>query len=965
MSRNRGRASGRGGLGQPLCFCTEIDPEIQKERCAIDILTLNDLFAALFRPAEGERPVVRQPRRPQREALFELFFPDELVARYADKSKSNLTWFFTSDARNKSVRRSLVALLSEDARSVTDETHRKCREALWPRAGHPVFDAAALRAALECVRVPAATDGKLRITRAGAGGAPGLLERFFDVDEAAALSRVILTLAVGADAPLNVMAEVWRDDADGEIDFMRQDDSVAGAVRYCRMLDLQGRRQRAFEGFEAVARRLDRPAQTVDESMLYCRLGEMLFTGDGCARDEKAAQAYDRLGCLDENPKSWLQLSAHLSGQEARRALEHAAELGYGPAIRQLGLAWMNGSARLATQRNLDTARRWFQRGMTVPGADGAECACMLGRLYEAQGERDAAVNAYRIAQEGGSAEAAERLARLDWVLSPEPAAGEAELPLNGGKGYCLTNGAEGCNRLFLEGLTGRWETTACGAGRDAALPAGARATEDSPEAVLRRLAPGVYWGGAPTFPALVIALMSDDRQKNLMDAVVLLSALQRLAQSLGERAWDLVDAVELYILADHDAGALLLDSAFAGMAPLYFKAWLCDPALDAADRLFSAAPLFLPRLRAPSDAPVRLKIIGCGEASMAVLLRALALPLPESAAATIDVHGPGTEAMARRFLQRCPGLRGDALTLCEPLPRFHECAPEEALTGALDGPEGLGDGDYYVVAVGDDATNLRLGALLRGELMKRNLRSDRPPFIAVHTAHPVARWLAGSLSAGTEAPSAPWCGQYELFPFGSMDMYAPRALREDALERRARQAHMLYIGAPNTRDARHAAMGDYYRRQLSRDTARMAALSLVYRMHLAGLSLSGWRLYGVGREEQRLGGEYTRWLKEGDHLQTALRDEHRRRNRALLALGWSRASLEDVVAYVGRGNPGPVLYPARLDPFLCPWEALEDGELLRGVRDILRARYPEKSVPDPRRAEEASLWDTERILGE
>lgn len=929
---------------------------------AVEIVTLNDLFAALFKPGEGERPIVRQPQRPLREALFALFFPGALVAQYAGKSKSNLTWFFTSDARNKSVRRSLLALLREDARGVTDETHRKCREALWPRAGHPVFDGKALLAALEQARVPAALDSRLRIIRPGEGGAPSRLALFYAVDEAAALARMLLTLAVAGDAPLDVMAEVWRSDAEGDIAFMRGDDSVPGAIRYCRMLDLQGRHARAFEGFEAIARGLDRPARTVDESMLYCRLGQMLYTGEGCGRDEKAARAYDRLGCLDENPGSWTQLAEHAVGAEAREALERAAELGYGPAIRRLGMAWYEGSARLACARSLEQARRWFQRGMTTPGGDGAFCAYMLGRLYEGQGERDGAVNAYRVAQESGSAEAAERLARLDWVLSPEIAAPETKPVPGSASGYCLANGAEGCNRVFLAGLAGRWNVTVCGAEPGATLPAGARTTQEAPEAALRKLAQGVYWGGAPQFPELVIALLGDDRQRNLFQAVALLGELHRLAQSLGERAWDLVDQVRLYILADHDEGALLLDSALAGMAPLYFKARLCDPALDAADRLFSAAPLFLPRLRAPEDAPVRLKLIGCDATAMAVLLRAVALPLPESAGFTVDVYGRGAGAMERRFRQRCPGLDGGVAMA---LPRFHEGDPEEELTALLDGPAGLGAGDYYVVSVGEDGANLRLGARLRGELLKRRLEADRQPFIAAHTAHPVARWLAGSLSAGAEAACAPWCGQYELFPFGALDMYAPRQLEADALERRARQAHMLFIGLPNTRDARHAAMGSYYRRQLSRDTARAAALALTYRMHLAGLGLAGWRLYGAGDEEARLGAAYTRWLKEEDHLQAALRDEHERRNRLLLTLGWARASLEDVAAYVARGNPGHILYPAKLDPFLCPWEELEDGELLRQVRQIVRTRYPEKTVPDPRRDEEASLRDTERVLGE
>ena len=71
----------------------------------------------------------------------------------------------------------------------------------------------------------------------------------------------------------------------------------------------------------------------------------------------------------------------------------------------------------------------------------------------------------------------------------------------------------------------------------------------------------------------------------------------------------------------------------------------------------------------------------------------------------------------------------------------------------------------------------------------------------------------------------------------------------------------------------------------------------------------------------------------------------------------------EQVAAYVRRGNPGHLLYPARLNPLICPWEALEGGELLRQLRDAVRARFPEKSVPDPRRTEEASVKDTERLL--
>lgn len=944
---------------------------VGRERCAIcaqwQIETLNDLFTALFKPGEEEGPVIRQPQRPLREALFALFFPDALVKQFEDKSKSNLTWFFNSDPRNKSVRRSLVALLREDTRTVVDETHRKCHDALWPRAGHAVFDARALRQVLAGARVNSALNVRWHITQPANDGHPSRLDVFFEVDEAAALARMLLTLAVGGDVPSDTMGEIWRDSAGGSFDFLRGDETVAGRIRYCRMLDLQGRHERAFEGFEALAKQLGRPAQTLDESTMYCRMGEMLFTGEGCLRDEKAALASDRLGCLDENPKSWYQLAKHASGSPAREAMERAVELGYPPAIRELGMAWYNGSARLACVRSVEFARRCFQKGLTIPGPDGAYCAYMLGQIYEAQNARSAAINAYRVAQEGGSAEAAERLSRLDWMLTPEKS-DAAQAGVSTALKYCLTNEPTGVNRLFLEELQGRWDITVCGARRAEAPVANAHLRDIAPQRALRELTQGVYWGGAPQFPELVIALMSQDWQDNLCQAVALLGELQRLAEALGDRAWDLVDQVSMYVMAEHDYASLLLDAAFAGMGQLYFRVRICDPALDAADQLFAAAPLFLPRLRAPEGAKVALKLIGCGDTAMAVLRRAVALPMPDEAL-SVDVYGQDAETMDRRFRQLCPGMVA-AQALCDVSPRFHHCALESELVALLDdaGEDGLAAGNYFVVATEDDALNLRLAVLLRGELMKRNLEADGEPFIAVSARHPTAGWLTGSLPSGLEAAqgtSARCYSQYDLFAFGAYSMYAPSRLAQDVLERRARQAHMLFIGLPNTRDARHAAMGSYYKRQYNRDTARATAQSLIYRMHLAGVSLPGWRLYGVPDEEALLGPAYTRWLKDAEHLQQAVRDEHARRNRMQLALGWAPATAEQVTAYVRRGNPSHLLYTARMNPFICPWEQLESGELLRAVRGAVRSRYPEKSVPDPRRDEEESVRDTERLLTE
>ena len=400
-----------------------------------------------------------------REEIFALFFPGELVRLYEDKSKSNLTWFFNSDPRNKSVRRSLAALLGQSPRAVIVETHQKCHEALWPTPGWGLFDEASLREVLFAAKVGDALESRWHILE-GSGGKSGLLELYCQADISAALARVILTLAVGEDASDEMLGEIWRMDAGDSCEFMRRDETPEGVMRYCRMLDLQGRRERAFAGFERVAKQLDRPAKTRDEAAMYCRLGEMLFTGEGCLRDEQAALAYDRLACLDDYPRAYYQLGRHATGTAAREAMERAAELNYGPAIRELGTAWYSGSARLACLRNAENARRCFQSGLTLPGEDGAYCAYMLGQIYESLGDRSAAVSAYRVAQENGSTEAGEKLARLDWALKPgEPERGAMDSALR----YCLMNDLTGCNRLFFDGLEGRWSVTICGQSAGAA----------------------------------------------------------------------------------------------------------------------------------------------------------------------------------------------------------------------------------------------------------------------------------------------------------------------------------------------------------------------------------------------------------------------------------------------------------------------------------------------------------------
>ena len=944
------------------------------------IETLNDLFYALFKAGDGEEPVVRGRQKMVREETFRLLFPDELCGQYLERSKSNLTWFFNDDRRNKAVKRALIALMEKDLRACVDSVHQKCRELLWPQGQHAAFEPGPLREVLASVRLRGSLNAKLRIVPIDENARGTRLDAFLEADASAALARMVLTLAVASDASEELIARLWSADPQAAYEFLRRDESLEGQIRYSRMLDLEGRRAEAFEGFERVARKLNRPAQSVDESRMYGRMGEMLFTGDGHFRDEEAARRYFALGCLEENPRSYYLLAAHTRGPEALEALEKAAELGCAPALRELGNAYFGGSERLGCVQDKSRARECFQKGMAIADEDGAYCAYMLGRVYEEEGAREDAVSAYRIARENGSAEAAERLTGLDWALPAEP--DEAARAEDGPLSYCLMNGFEGACRTFFEGLHGPWDVTVCDPAR-AAAPQGARLREEAPEEVLSEMLPSLYPAGGEEYPRLAAAFLSDDMRRNLRETLAALGHLRSYAAALREDAWRMADAIDLYVLAEHDGAAAMLDAALAGLGALSFRVRLCDPTGDAADELFARAPLFLPCVAAPEDGRVRMNLIGCGDAALAVLRRALALPMPEEADLSVCVWGEGSERMAERFAEACPGVETAPPTVRRLRPAFYETAYEGGVSailrrirrsqgGGVTGEdalapeeERLGRGNYYVVATDDDEVNIRLALLLRRELLKLSPGFDTLPFIAVYVRDSAAGWLAGSLAAGPNAVKTSRFGQYDLFPFGMLSMYGRDRLESDLIERRARRAHLLYAGQSGDEAARRAAMASYYRRQYDRDSSRATAAALIYRAFQAGIALPSWRLYGLPAQEERLGVAYTEYLRDPEHLAEAVRREHERWNDMMLSLGWEAAAPLQTAAYVQRGNPGHQLYLGRMHPFICSWQALQDGGLVREVRRAVQERFPEREVRDPREADEAAVRFTEALLRE
>ena len=285
---------------------------------------LSDLFYALFRAEPPLEPVIKGRPRMNREEYFALFFPEELCEQYLTKTKSNLTWFFNGDSKNKGIKHALMDASRLNCRQVVDEVHQKCKNVLWPRGQHPSFDREALYDVLRHVSIRPAINARLHLLETPSGDSPTpLLKVFYRADPSAALARILLTLSVLPDADEEMLSWIWDvRNQDISRSFLARESDVEGQIRYGKLLYLNGEHEQAYLVFERVAKKLNRNAETAEESDMYCRMAEMLLTGDGHYLDQELAVACLRKGLWEGNPESYHRLSQNLEGDEARAAGE-------------------------------------------------------------------------------------------------------------------------------------------------------------------------------------------------------------------------------------------------------------------------------------------------------------------------------------------------------------------------------------------------------------------------------------------------------------------------------------------------------------------------------------------------------------------------------------------------------------------------------------------------------------------
>jgi len=971
----------------------------------VNCTDLQLLFDIVF-----EEGVVQGYGRLSREMKINLFFPDEVWKKYADKSKSNFSWFLRGDEKNLAISNYLHTLFEKNPYEVIREMEEKCHAVLWS-GSVPHFQEDTLSA---CIADICRDTVCLMPFKEKAACFPA--EK--------ALARLMLTLAFYPPARLSLDKKKQKADLqliwtqigsdltllDSRILDQMDTASVKEQYRYGCMLYSEKRHEEAFEQFSRAIDKILKSgrrqsdeyddggrepgirgqAASVEEAALFCQAGRMLLSGDGCqSSNPSLAHEYIRYACRSDYPEAHYERARLLReglgcARNEEKAFDHlriAAQLDYIPAIRDLGSLYYSGSSVCAS--DMEQALVWLRRGIELNidghGEDRAFCQYMIGVIMEALGNREQAMICYEQAVSMGSAEAAEKQWKLESGTIQNILGMVRETHSEDKSRRFFFNGMSGGNRILCDTLPPHAKETIL-------MPDSIREMAQMLNDLFMQELSCAYIRQESEAPHLVFSFLSENQQSNLEYTMAALQMLTEMAQQLGEPAcWRLVDHTSIYIQGKHEFCSMILDAALAQMGKLYFRVRLIDPDKEAAEYLFNKKPLFAPLLREKEARHIGLVILGATECSMHIIREAVSMymggyPLQ------ITVLGCDTDILEGRLKEECPGLYDKNRPADYAIPLFYSCNLEAGGLNALlsaakqskseaeqedndvlkAAAQRIRQGNYFVVATDDDAFNFSYAVRLRAMLLKMTPSyTNRPPVCVLMRQQNAASSIARKLPVLGEGDNS-WWAQYDLFYFGTgMQLYAWQSLSEDRLEKQALSAHMMYWNCTeDDTQLYRACLNKYYSRQYNRDSSRMLALYLPYRLFGAGFALDHESLYADPTQMVSLGRAYIAWLEENrDHMEAAVRGEHERWCAYLLAHGWEQASAMETAAYVQLGNPSHQLHIARKHPFICTWGELRRGGIQNTIHEIMQRRFPGSRLVDPRDGDAITVRATLMLL--
>lgn len=249
----------------------------------------------------------------------------------------------------------------------------------------------------------------------------------------------------------------------------------------------------------------------------------------------------------------------------------------------------------------------------------------------------------------------------------------------------------------------------------------------------------------------------------------------------------------------------------------------------------------------------------------------------------------------------------------------FFECFrnPVEERYGKI-----LQEANYFICAWEDVQKSTSFAFRLRSDILKRDMKFERRPVIAVLCDDAPYVLPLSQFAVGNGQSSPEWYSNWDIHTFGEKGRYyAYGNIYGSFAEKLALCLHLSYYGTGE----QQAALHSYYASSYNRNSSMAAALYIPYRLYSAevfeSFSFTEASLKYLA-EEKKCG--RVKDLGEGQAECLAIQ-EHARWNLYMALQGYAPASKAQVGEWLAKGFVNHQFHLAKLHPYIASWAKLGD----------------------------------------
>lgn len=880
---------------------------------------LDDFIKSLLGQGKDRKAIIELPEncsevegRLNRQERVLFFMPDSFAATVREKeSPSYYSWILHNHRLANAVFEKNAMIFMKNYEAIIDEMDGKF-EKIMSEEINAFYDRDGLRELLNryCVQY-----SELKVHPE----CKNTMELLFSTKPYKALSRMLLVLELGTHVSdcLKLILPEYYSALDTQKNVEDFGNGVEDGFRYGEYLYEIGQKDKAYEAFCKLLKRSSEKGYGEIAGKLNWRIGKMLQEGSGCGANPtqavyhfmQASKTYpladyelylcyrNGIGCSVDENKAKTRLMKGVEEKEEHAVRDYVRYLYYGDSALDI-VAEPEKIFPLLEQGMLNDAACMFYYGKYLTDVDQGSSE---GRYY------------IECAAKAGISEAVrELLMNQSAEIEPE----STKLTDFGENFECIVNSQNEITSRFTKNFYERKNVVKL-------------YEKDNVKKY-------VYAGKNRR---QIFYFFDDNQKKNLSDC---LEILRMLKEDLLKKYADFTYAekvaknVDIYIRNDDEYAEKIIDNMLAGMLERYVRVHICNIKKDAARTLYSNAPLFIPYLKKPENTELNLVIIGSAINCFYLLRSAIGIAYMNRKI-NISVICDKASKVEQYMDIYCPGVKKhkDLISECN-IRYINEPADNVRSIDFMTNMDGQNDilketvfrGNYFIAALENGYENAELGMKLREMLLRAGDDFERFPFIAAYCPECELENILSVNTVGNQSIGYQWYNNYNIFSFGNeTELYSWDRLVDNEYERQALLLHLSYYGKKieSDEEAYYSACRDFYGRSYNRDSSINCAISVIYRMFMAGIVLDDWRQYGIKSMVKKLADEYEEWLEDNKNLQEATCHEHSRWNWYMISQGWLRAQISQVAAYMQKGNPRHQLDIAKLHPYLCSFAELGD----------------------------------------